>query len=829
MEPRAANVSHRLTGPWRLLCAAGAVLLSVLAAPSGAAAQEPRRVLLLHSFDGQYAPFDYVTASFRREMSRQSSERIEFYEVSLQPALSGEPTPEGPIVDYVAATFARHRLDLVVTIGGPAAVFAKRNRARIFPETPLLLAAVNVRHLAGTALADNEVAVAVENDQSAVVDSILEILPRTKHLFVVLGNSPLERYWREAAPKWFERFQGRLTFSWSDGMSFPEILEHAAALPPDSAIFYFILSVDSRNVPISEAQGLPELRARANAPIFGLHSSQLGRGVIGGNVMSMDTVSTNAAAAAVRILRGEPPRSIAIPIQRSGPPVFDARELRRWNVDERRLPPGSSVRFREPTFWDQYRVYIVTGAALWVVVSALVVALLFNLLRRRRAERSLQESTRRLQGILDTAIEGILTVDESGVVESLNASAEGMFGYTPEEVVVQPVSLLISAASGRRKDGSTFPIELGKSEVNLPQRRIHTYFVRDITERKRMEQMDREFSRRLLHAQEAERARVARELHDDVTQRLARLTIETGRSELLQDQALKAVRAELVRIGEDVHSLAYRLHPALLDRLGLARALHVECERFSREQSIRVDVTVGGSTQEVPPDTALGLFRIAQEALKNVSRHARSSAAAVALRAAEDGLELTVTDTGVGFDLAREQGRPSLGLASMRERAWLLGGELTIDSEPGRGTTVRAWVPLAAPAPRARSEDAARRPSGLLADDNQGITDALRAILAPEFELVDTVRDGLQLLDAVAELDPDVVVADISMPRLDGFGALAELRRRNPAVKVVLITMYGEPALARAALDDGASGFVLKNLAPGELPEAIRAALAGKT
>ena len=122
-----------------------------------------------------------------------------------------------------------------------------------------------------------------------------------------------------------------------------------------------------------------------------------------------------------------------------------------------------------------------------------------------------------------------------------------------------------------------------------------------------------------------------------------------------------------------------------------------------------------------------------------------------------------------------------------------------------------------------------KRPSVLLADDNQAITEALRDVLAPELEVVGTVRDGLALLDAAAKLEPDVIVADISMPLLDGFGALAQLRKRNPAVKVVFITMYHEPALARAALDDGACGFVLKNLAPSELLDAIRAALAGTT
>jgi DNA-binding NarL/FixJ family response regulator len=121
------------------------------------------------------------------------------------------------------------------------------------------------------------------------------------------------------------------------------------------------------------------------------------------------------------------------------------------------------------------------------------------------------------------------------------------------------------------------------------------------------------------------------------------------------------------------------------------------------------------------------------------------------------------------------------------------------------------------------------RPRVLLADDNEAITEALQEFLAPEFDVVATVRNGLALLEEAARLDPDVIVADISMPLLDGLGALAELKRRRPSAKVVLITMYHEPALARLALDEGACGFVLKHLAPKELVDGLRAALEGRT
>jgi signal transduction histidine kinase len=162
---------------------------------------------------------------------------------------------------------------------------------------------------------------------------------------------------------------------------------------------------------------------------------------------------------------------------------------------------------------------------------------------------------------------------------------------------------------------------------------------------------------------------------------------------------MREVREGLVRLSEDVHSLSYRLHSSLLDDLGLAEAIKAECERFSRQESIPAEVKLRDLPPTLPRDAALGLFRIAQEALRNVARHAQANAVDIMLRAMDDGLQLAVRDNGVGFDPSRKREHLSLGLASMRERAGLLGGELDIESTAGHGTTVVAWVPLKAQKP----------------------------------------------------------------------------------------------------------------------------------
>jgi signal transduction histidine kinase len=218
-------------------------------------------------------------------------------------------------------------------------------------------------------------------------------------------------------------------------------------------------------------------------------------------------------------------------------------------------------------------------------------------------------------------------------------------------------------------------------------------------DRRRAEEAAHEFSGRLIRAQEEERSRLARELHDDVTQRLASLAIDAGREErkLLSPadgNAMRSMREGLVRLSEDVHALSYRLHPSILEDLGLVEALHSECERFSRTCPVRLEMNMQDVSDKVPHDVALCLFRIAQEGLHNIARHAGATLAEVRLRPLNGGLQLVVKDNGAGFDPAKHHAGASLGHAGMRQRVFFLGGTIGIDSSPGHGTMVVAWVPL---------------------------------------------------------------------------------------------------------------------------------------
>jgi len=216
--------------------------------------------------------------------------------------------------------------------------------------------------------------------------------------------------------------------------------------------------------------------------------------------------------------------------------------------------------------------------------------------------------------------------------------------------------------------------------------------------RRRAEASSFALAGRLLTAQEDERRRLARDLHDDVTQRLARLAIDAGRMErdaggIQAKVAARAVREDLVRLSEDVHGLSYQLHPSMLDDLGLAEGLRAECDKLSRQAMIEIHLDIGDIPKRLPRDVSLCLFRVAQEAMRNVVRHAEATKVDVTLAREGRGVSLAVRDDGRGFDTSGDE-HASLGRVSMRERVRQVGGRLRIDSKPGGGTTVKAWAPL---------------------------------------------------------------------------------------------------------------------------------------
>jgi signal transduction histidine kinase len=357
---------------------------------------QTRRVLLLHAFGHAYSPWSDMAASFRAELIKKSPEPIDLFEVSLDTARTQGPQDEGPFVEYIRALLSGRGLDLIVPIGAPAAFFTQRHRQVLFARTPMLIVGADARRLPSTALTENDAAVLFDLDLPAYVENVLRLRPRTTDIAVVVGNSPVERFWTSELRRAFQPLADRVNITWFNDLTFGEMLKRAATMAPQSAILWCLLSEDAAGVPYSQDRALDTMREIATVPIFGVGDYQLGRGIVGGPLMQTQFLGREAAAAGLRILKGEAPRDIKPAPVIFGAPMHDWRELQRWGIGDALLPAGSIVQYREPTAWERYRWYILLVAATLLAQTFLIGYVLFQNRRRRAAELSLKESEERM-------------------------------------------------------------------------------------------------------------------------------------------------------------------------------------------------------------------------------------------------------------------------------------------------------------------------------------------------------------------------------------------------------------------------------------------------
>jgi signal transduction histidine kinase len=229
---------------------------------------------------------------------------------------------------------------------------------------------------------------------------------------------------------------------------------------------------------------------------------------------------------------------------------------------------------------------------------------------------------------------------------------------------------------------------------------------KEILERKRAERARTDLAGRLIHAQEEERSRIGRELHDHIIQALGLLTIKIDRlseEPSIPPAALARILDDLRRITDDVHRLSHRLHSSTLDILGLAPALKKLVDEFAERHHISIEFAHVPLPPSLPSEVALCLYRITEEGLTNIAKHSKAVSAQVHVSTEPDNIHLTVKDGGVGFDNARLEGKAGLGLVSMQERVRLIHGTIHVDSTPAQGTRIDVWVPSTGPATRTAS------------------------------------------------------------------------------------------------------------------------------
>ncbi len=420
MSRRLPIAAAGMAGPGIAACLCVCLLVCGLFLPvpaSGADRGEPKRILLLHSFGRDFLPWSEYARSIKKNFEQRSPWPLDIQEHTLLTARLTAPGPEGPFVEYLRSLYQGRPPDIVMSIGGPAAEFVQRHREELFPNAPMVLTTVEERLIDRKSLTENDTVVSVRNEFVTAFRNVLQVLPDTQTIALVIGASALEKFWLEEVKKDVKPLEGRVSFIWFGDMPFDQILKQAAALPPHTVLFWGLMAVDAAGVVHDGDSALRRLHAVSSAPIFCFEEAFFGRDIVGGPMHSIPELGEKTAGAALRILGGEKPAHVKIEPIEYAVPRYDWREMQRWGISERNLPPGSEVLFREPGLWEKYRWQMALIAAVILVQSGLISGLLHERRRRLTAEVESRHRLAELAHINRYSTAGELT---SSIAHELN-------------------------------------------------------------------------------------------------------------------------------------------------------------------------------------------------------------------------------------------------------------------------------------------------------------------------------------------------------------------------------------------------------------------------
>ena len=354
---------------------------------------------------------------------------------------------------------------------------------------------------------------------------------------------------------------------------------------------------------------------------------------------------------------------------------------------------------------------------------------------------------------------------------------------------------------------------------------------------KESEKQLRSLSTQLLRAQETERKRISRELHDELGQSLLvmKLRLDFIEENLLSHQTELKRECEdgvqyIDQVIENIRRLSRDLSPAILEDFGLSAALRWLINNFAKRYNMKVMMDMTDIDSLLPPHSHIVVYRTVQEVLTNIGKHSQAKNVSISISENTDSISFSIVDDGIGFDEglidAKDLEARGLGLETMKGRCQMVGGVLKIWTKEGEGTRITLSVPV-----EARSNAIMASYSIILADDHVLVRQGLRRILegTDDLEVVGEANDGLELLQLLKHVTPQMVILDIFMPNLRGIEAITEIKTMHPDVKILILTMHRDKEYLYLALSAGAKGYLLKEDAAKELFSAIAEVRQGKT
>jgi PAS domain S-box-containing protein len=642
-------------------------------------------------------------------------------------------------VDIFRYRYLESKPDLIIAVFEPAFDFVLKYGQELFPDVPIIFGGIERLSFENPDLYPNITGVFQDGTAyGKTLDLALNLHPGTRHIVVIGGAGLIEQSWLESARKAFQRYVDRLQFTYMVGLSIDEIQNRLKKILTNTVVLSFPITQDSSGKSIIYRDALTQISKASSVPVYSFYQGAFGKGIVGGYIKNFSVQAKTTAEMGLRVLKGIPIQEIPAIQKKDLEYMFDWRQLKRWSISENRLPPGSIVKFKELTTWDRYKGQIIGALILILFQTLIIFYLLYQRRIRLRAQEQVLQAELKYRTVADYTFDWEYWQSPDGSLRYVSPSCERVCGYTTQDFIRNP-SLLQDIIVTKDKavwdehrcinkkemqsEEIQFRIQRPNGEIRWIEHACQPVFDqkgkkrgvrasnRDITRRKQSEESLKAISEeagllagKLLNAQELERARVARELHDDITQRLAVMNIEVDNLEMQHQSLAEPLKEKLQQLGidlgelsSDIHMISRQLHPSILYELGLIKAIETECNNYTRLRRISPTLDLDNTIKDVPKEIALCIYRILQEGLRNIGKHAMASDIQVRLCMRKNTICLFLKDNGIGFDSASAKERAGIGLASMVERARLVNGDLSIESGTEIGTTIKLKIPIPLP------------------------------------------------------------------------------------------------------------------------------------
>ncbi len=741
MIPPPCTVAGRgggLRGAWYAGWGWALLLLVFCAAPAAAQVtleSDDPRVLVLASYHHGNPWTDSIVEEIQRSF-KAAHPAAKIY-IEYMDAVRNDPREILPALELLLQSKYRSKPPTVIIgVGDEALNFLLARRDRLFGDVPIVFCAVSATRKLPIEDPAGIFGVTEAVDIKRTIQVALALHPRTTRVVGVSDLSSVARYDFERFWRTFPLFEDRVRFDELVGYSADELEAELARLPPHTIVLDVAFRRDRLGRVFSPSETVRLLGHDGKFPVYSLWDYSVGEGVVGGYVSSGKRQGEAAARLALRVIDRQPVGNDTVASDSLIVPMFDYAQLRRFGVSMSALPIDSIIINQPESLYWKYRYYFWAVTLVIASLLSLVMVLFSNILQKRRAMRELQASRQRYRAIVEDQTEFLIRFDKFFHVTYANSAVCAFLRMSRDRVLkmdadqlVPPLRLrrLLPMVSSRTRDDPMFHGEevIRSADRTLrwikwtgraifgPEGMVEEYQVvgSDITSERqtnRALEKSREAYRELAtHGQnllENERSRISMEIHDELGQNLTALNIglsilaqEPGSAEERSALRIREMRDLTERTIGSVQRISQELRPPQLDELGLLAAMQWHARKFlgGADVHYRFEKEGGNPDIRLDKDRATALFRVFQESLTNIVRHANASR--VLIRVATDGdvVCMEINDDGVGIDVRAKRSRNSLGIMGMRERIRAFEGRLTVSGRPGQGTTVMVRLPTA--------------------------------------------------------------------------------------------------------------------------------------